>query len=142
MEIPGLDPHEPVLATAAASFRGSLATSLCGGSARTRAKRFDAWRKDAEAAGFPTAGTEMVLVLTPDRLVVCATSFWTERPTGTVGTIALEQVAQIGVHRRGPLHVLAVVLHPGALVEIETFRGGRLRRLARAIDDALRARGR
>ena len=49
-----------ILAVAAASFRGSLATTLVGGSARTRAKRFDAWRADAAAAGFPTAGTEML----------------------------------------------------------------------------------
>ena len=97
MDVPGLGTDEAVLAVAAASFRGSLATTLVGGSARTRAKRFDGWRADAAAAGFPTAGTEMLLVLTGDRLVVCATSFWTERPTGVVGDVDLAQIGRAHV---------------------------------------------
>lgn len=142
MHIPGLDPEEVVVAAAAASFRGSLATTAVGGSARTRAKRFDGWRRDAEAAGFPTAGTEMLLALTPTRLVVCATSFWTERPTDAVGSVDLGRIAQVGVHRRGLLRVLTLVLHPGAIVEVEAVRGGKLRHLATAVDAALRAQGR
>jgi hypothetical protein len=142
VDVPGVDPGEAVLATASASFRGSFATTLVGGSARTRARRFAEWRRDAEAAGFPTAGTEMLLALTPERLVVCATSFWTERPTDTVGAVDLARVDQIGIHRRGLIHVLTLVLRPGALVEVEAVRGGPLRRLAAAADDALRAQGR
>lgn len=142
MDLPDLEPDESVLAVAAASFRGSLATTLTGGSARTRAKRFEAWRAEAATAGFPTAGTEMFLAATPRRLVVCATSFWTERPTGSVGAVEIERIAQVGVHRQGLLHVLTVVLHPGALIEVEALRGSRLRALAASIDRSLRARGR
>ena len=142
MDIPGVDPDEEVLATAAASFRGSLATTISGGSARTRARRFTEWRREAETAGFPTAGTEMLLALTSRRLIVCATSFWTERPTDTVGAVDLARVDQVGIHRRGLLHVLTLVLRPGTLVEVEAVRGSRLRRLATAIDGALRAEGR
>ena len=139
--LPALDPHEDVLAWAAASFRGATAASGRGifavGSARTRLRAFDAWTEIARAAGFPTAGPDMMLGVTRTRLVVWQTSFFLGRPVAVAGTMPLERVAQVHAVRHGIVTGLAFVVADGTIIEVEAIRGRRLRRLAAAIRSVL-----
>ena len=82
-EHPGLEPDEELLVHTPASFRGAMATSISStialGPARKRLEAYNAWRMQADVAGFETAGPEMVLGLTDRRLVIWKTTFWFSR---------------------------------------------------------------
>lgn len=143
--LPALEPHEVVLASAAASFRGATAASGRGifavGSARTRLRAFDAWTEIARAAGFPTAGPDMMLGATATRLVVWRTSFFLGRAVEVAGTMPLARIAQVGAVRHGIVTGLAFVVADGTIVEVEAIRGRRLRRLAATIQTVLAPHG-
>jgi hypothetical protein len=65
-------------------------------SQRMRDRAYDAWRDAVEAAGFPTAGPEMIVALTNRRLLVFD-SGRTPSPRGLLGSCSL---ADIGI---GPI---------------------------------------
>lgn len=143
MRVPAieLEPGEEIRAQAHASFRGAAVTSAKAtfalGSAKMRHRRFDAWCTGVQAAGFPTAGPEMVLVVTTSRLLVCQPSFWTGRASEVAGSVALDRIAQVAVVRSLFVTAVAIAMTSGAFVEVEAIRGRRLRALARALDDAI-----
>ena len=133
---PAPDAPGGVRARTTASFRGAAAVSVRStfalGPARRRNEAFDRWRADAAAQGFPTAGPEMVLQLTDRDVRVFGTTFWAGRAGEPVGAIGLERIAAVGTDRRGAVTVLWFVLADGGVVEVESVRGGRLRRFAAA----------
>ncbi len=104
-----------------------------------RRRSFDAWRDAAEAVHFPTAGPEMVLVATSERLLVCQPSFWMGRAAKIAGSMPLDKIAEVVVVRAGLVTGCAIALTSGAFVEVEAMRGRRLRAFARALDEARRA---
>ena len=131
---PGLEPDERLLARAPASFRGATATSISStfalGSARKRLQAYNAWRVEADVAGFRTEGPEMVLGLTERRLVVWRTTFWFSRVAKVAGEVPLEKVHDIATVRHGMFTSLAIAFKDGQIVEVEAMRGRSLRRLA------------
>jgi hypothetical protein len=135
-----LEQGEELRAQAHASFRGAAATSARAtfalGSAKMRHRAFESWRDGADAAHFPIAGPEMVLVVTSDRLLVCKPSFWSGRAAEVAGAVPLEKIAEVVVVRAGLVTGCAIALTSGAFVQVEAVRGRRLRALARALDDA------
>ena len=139
-----LAPDETVLATANASFRGAASGSVRAGAAlgasRARHESFITWRDQATALGFPTAGQDMRLVLTKQRLIVCRTSFWLSRPVGVAGSLPLSEVAEVAVVRQPFLTGVALAIKLKGIVEIEAVRGRRLRRLARLMQEAITKR--
>jgi hypothetical protein len=142
-DLPGLESGEQLRAAARASFRGSTATSGRGavapGGARARAQAFDAWANAAEAAGFPTAGPDMVLGVTDTRLVVWRTSMLRGRPIEITNAMPLHRIAQVSAVRHGIVVGVAFVVG-GAIIEVEAVRGGPLRRLAREVEAAIAER--
>ena len=140
----GVEPDERVIATARASFRGAAAASARAtaamGSERTRQKSFEAWVKSAQSGGFPTAGPEMTLCLTDRRLIVCRQTFWMSRPAGAAGSIDLDRFIEVAIVRHGLVTSIALAIESVGLVEVEAFRGGPLRRLARALRAAIAER--
>jgi hypothetical protein len=132
-----LAPGETVLASTSASFRGAAAGSVrvssALGSSRFRHDRFLAWREQASAIGFPTANAEMRLVLTDQRLIVCRTSFWLNRPNGVAGSLPLADIAEVAIVRQGWLTTIAIAIKHRGIVELEALRGRPLRRVARLI---------
>lgn len=137
--LPGLEPDERVLARAPASFRGATVTSISStfalGSARKRLEAYQAWRMQADVAGFRTSGPEMVLGLTERRLVVWKTTFWFSRLAGITGEIPLTKVHDVAAVRHGLVTSFALAFKDGQIVEVEAMRGRRLRHLT----DAMRA---
>ena len=136
-ELPELEPGEVVRVYTPASFRGAAAVSSRStfslSSGRARLKHFGAWEEQARASGFPTAGPEMVLGLTDTHLIVWRTSFWSGRAVERMGEIALVDISDAVAVRHGMLTGLAFVLSNGAIIEVEAFRGRRLRELARLV---------
>jgi hypothetical protein len=126
------------------SFRGALgATSrstLSMAAGRSRMRAFDAWESNARAAGFPTAGPEMLLGVTNRRLVVWRTSFFLARPLDIADDVPLERIAGVSAMRHGLVTGVAFVMENGGIVEVEAMRGGPLRRLAREIAQAVAER--
>jgi hypothetical protein len=139
--LPGLEPDEQLLARSPASFRGATAASIRStfalSSGRRRLGAYHAWRLQAEAGGFTTAGPEMVLGLTDTRVVVWSTTFFLGRPSQIVGKIPLEQVHTVATVRHGAVTGLALALTSGQIVEVEAMRGRRLRRFAASLRDAI-----
>ena len=139
--LPGLEPAERLLAHAPASFRGATAASVRStfalGAARKRLNAYYDWREHADAAGFTTAGPDMVVGVTDQRLVVWETTFWLSRPGSIVGRVALPKIGEVATARHGLVTGLALAFTTGAIVEIEAMRGLRLHRLADAIRKAL-----
>ncbi|MGH8977078.1 MAG: hypothetical protein ACRDV7_03305 [Acidimicrobiia bacterium] len=140
----GLEPDEELRARARVSFRGALgATSrstLSMAAGRTRMRAFDAWESTARAAGFPTAGPEMLLGVTDRRLVVWRTSFFLARPLDIADDMPVERIVDVSAMRHGLVTGLAFVLETGAIVEVESMRNRRLQHLARAIAAAVAER--
>jgi hypothetical protein len=91
------------------------------------------WVRRAAAAGFPIAGPEMILGVTPERLLVWRPALLRGRPRRYAGAIALSRIHSAGVHRKVFATVLTLLLDQGRLVGVETLRGSRLRRFASAI---------
>src|SRR5947208_156779 len=122
------EPGEQLLAHARVSFRGAATSSTRAtfalGSARVRHNAFDEWRQGTDAAGFPSAGPEMVLAVTDRRLHVCYTTFWLSRPASSAGWIGVSRIHQIAVARQGLVTTLALVLDNGHIIEVEAMRGG------------------
>jgi hypothetical protein len=146
MGIPADDlvPGEELIAHARVSFRGAATTSTRAtfalGSARMRHKAFDQWRQGTDAAGFPSAGPEMVLAVTDRRLLVCYTTFWLSRPASASGALELKRIHETAVVRQGLVTTLAIVLDNGHIIEVEAMRGGAVRRIAAALDAARQRR--
>ena len=139
-----LAPDESVLATSNASFRGAAGGSVRAGAAlgasRARHESFITWRDQASRLGFPTAGQDMRLVLTNQRLIVCRTSFWLTRPVGVAGSLPLADVAEVAIVRQPMLTGVALAIKHKGIVELEAVRGRRLRRLARLMQEAIASR--
>jgi hypothetical protein len=139
--LPGIEPEERVLVRAPASFRGATITSISStfalGSARKRLETYNAWRMQADVAGFKTSGPEMVLGLTEHRLVVWKTTFWLSRLANIVGEIPLDKVHDVAVVRHGLVTSMAIAFKDGQIVEVEAMRGRRLRHLANTMRTAL-----
>jgi hypothetical protein len=139
-----LEPGERVLATARASFRGAAAATLRGtftlGSARHRNNNFDAWRSETAAVGFPTAKPEMVLCLTNQRLILCETSFWLNRPSGVAGALPLSDISDVAIARHGLVTGLALAITHRGLVQVEAMRGRQLRRFGKILEQAIAER--
>ena len=139
--VPELPPGEELRATTSASFRGAAAAStratFAFASQRMRDRAYDAWRDAVAAAGFPTAGPEMIVALTNRRLLVYHTSFWSGRPTTAGGSIDLDRVHTVAIKRHGMVVGLAFALTNGQIVELEAIRGWRIRRFAHAVTAAL-----
>ena len=142
--VPGLEPDEPLISRAPASFRGATAASIRStfalGSARARREAHDAWCSHAQAVGFPAAGPEMWLGLTESRLIVWSTTFVLSRPGTVKGVVPLADVAEVATARHGLVTGLAVALTSGQFIEVEAMRGRRLRRFATALREAVDAR--
>jgi len=138
---PGLEPDEPLIARAFASFRGAAAASLRStlalGAARRRLDAYYAWQAPAAIAGFNTVGPEIVVGLTDRALILWSTSFWFSRPLALTGRVALSDIHEVAVARHGIVTGFAVALKNGAVVEVEAIRGRRLRHLAAALRERL-----
>ncbi len=136
-----LEPGEELYGRTHVSFRGSGAVSVKAtfalGSARMRARAYDAWSTLARAAHFPEVGPEMVLHLTNRRIAVRKPSFWMGRSTNLGNDIELRDVAAVAVQRHGLVIGLAIAMKDGSIVEVETMRPRRLRAFARSIDELL-----
>jgi hypothetical protein len=119
------------------SFRGAATASTRAtfalGSARMRQKAYEDWRNAVEQAGFPTAGAEMVLALTDQRLFACRTTFWTSRPADVGGTMDVSRIHSVATSRHGMVTGLAFALTNGQVIEVEAMRGGAVRRFAHAV---------
>ncbi len=102
-----------------------------------RQRAYEDWRHAVEAAGFPTAGPEMVLAVTNQRLLVCRTTFVLSRPSTVEGAVELSRIADVATTRRGLVTGLAFALSNGQIIEGEAIGGPRLRRFAAAARDAL-----
>ena len=139
-----LAPDESVLATSNASFRGAAGGSLrvtsVLGSSRARHELFLVWRDQASAIGFPTAGEDMQIALTDQRLIVCKSSFWLSRPVGVAGSLPLDQVAEVAIVRQPFLTGIALAIKHKGIVQLEAVRGRRLRRLAHLLQDEIASR--
>jgi len=139
--LPGLEPDERVLVRAPASFRGATVTSISStfalGSARKRLEAYNAWRMQADVAGFRTSGPEMVLGLTEDRLVVWKTTFWFSRLDMITSEIPLASVHAVASVRHGLVTSLAIAMKDGQIVEVEAMRGRRLRQLGETMRAAI-----
>ena len=136
-----LEPGEELRATAHVSFRGAAGatarSTFALGSARMRHRIYEDWRHAVEQAGFPTAGPEMILAVTNQRLLACTKTFWMGRLAHVDDAIPLTQIADVGVERHGIVVALVFAMANGQLVEVETMRGRRLRRFAEAVRAAL-----
>jgi Bacterial PH domain len=136
-----LEAGEELRATTHASFRGAALTSVKAtaalGSARMRQKAYEDWRHAVEAAGFPTAGPEMVLAVTNRRVLVCRTTFMMGRPSTIEGSVDLRRISDVATTRQGLVTGLAFALINGQVVEVEAMRGSGLRRFAQAVREAL-----
>jgi hypothetical protein len=137
LKTPGLDSTEELLAAASVSFRGATVVSSRStftlGSAHARLRAYEAWEEAARAAGFPTAGPDVILGLTARRLVSWRTSFGLGRPVELAGDVELSRIAQVSTPRLGIVTGLAIVLSNGAIVEFEALRGRRVRRFGAAL---------
>ena len=133
-EHPGLEPDEELLVHTPASFRGAMSTSISStialGPARKRLEAYNAWRMEADRAGFKTAGPEMVLGLTDQRLVIWKTTFWFSRAADIAGEVAFSKLHDVAAVRHGFVTGLAFAFKDGQIVEVEAMRGRRLRHLA------------
>jgi len=136
-----LEPGEELRCTTHASFRGAAASSTRAtfalGSARMRQRAYEDWRHAVEAAGFHTAGPEMILGVTDRRIIVCKTTFFLSRAASIEGSLELGKLAEVAARRHGIVTGLAFALTNGQVVEVEAMRGARLRRFAHAVRDAL-----
>ena len=75
----------------------------------------------------------MRLVLTEQRLIVCQTSFWLNRPIGVAGALPVSEIAEVAVVRQGLLSTVAIAIKHRGIIELEALRGRPLRRLAHII---------
>jgi hypothetical protein len=136
-----LEPDEEFIASVPASFRGAAAASTRSmfalGSARMRQRIYEDWRHAVEKAGFPTAGPEMVLAVTNQRVVVFRTTFLANRPATVGGSIDLARIGDIATARHGIVTSLAFALNNGQVIEVEAMRRGRLERFAGHVRAAL-----
>jgi hypothetical protein len=105
-------------------------------------REYDLWREGAEAAGFPTAGPEMVVGLTERRLVVCHVTFWLSRPAEVEAGVPLDRIASVATARHGLLTGMAIAFTNGAVVEVEALLGRRLRRFADVVLETITPRRR
>jgi hypothetical protein len=105
-----------------------------------RQRAYEEWRDAAEAVGFPTAGPEMVVAVTNQRLLVCRTTFMMGRPSTIEGDVDLRRIAEVATTRHGAVTGLAFALLNGYIVEVEAMRGSRLRRFAESVREALGGR--
>ena len=94
---------------------------------------FARWAQTSSAVGFPIAGPEMVIGITPERLLVWRPSFVRNRPRRFAGAMALSEIRRAGIHRRVIATVLTLMFEDGTIVAVETFRASRLRELATSI---------
>jgi hypothetical protein len=137
-----LEPGETLLVITNASFRGAAAASVRStfamGSARLRQRSYEDWRHAVEIAGFPTAGPEMLLGLTEQRVVVCRATVIGRRPSRFIGSLPLERIAAIATERHGLVTGLAFALRNNQIVEVEAMRARRLRRFASELAERLR----
>ena len=128
------EPGETILATASASFRGAAAVSTRAtfalGSSRMRRRAFDAWFEGARQAGLRRVPPDMVVALTPRRLLFGHPTFWGRAPSAWWSDVGLERVGEIVAVRHGLVTGVAVAFNAGGVVEIEALRGRRLRHLA------------
>ena len=136
-----LDPNEELIASVPAGFRGAAAASTRSmfalGSARMRQRIYEDWRHAVEKAGFPTAGPEMVIAVTNQRVVVFHTTFFANRPAAIGGSIELARIGDVATSRHGIVTSLAFALTNGQIIEVEAMRGARLRRFAEHVRHAL-----
>jgi hypothetical protein len=136
-----LEAGEELRAVTPVSFRGAALASakatVALGSARMRQKAYEDWRHAVEAAGFPTAGPEMILAVTNQRLLVCRTTFMMNRPSTVEGSVDLRLIADVATTRQGLVTGLAFALRNGQVIEVEAMHGARVRRFAQAMRDAL-----
>ena len=94
---------------------------------------FSRWTQKAAAVGFPVAGPEMVIGVTPQRLLVWRPGLLRTRPKHFAGALPLSDIRRVGVHRRVVATVLTLLFEDGTIVAVETLRAGRLRGLAETI---------
>ena len=91
------------------------------------------WSRRSASAGFPIAGPEMVLGVTPERLLVWRPGPLRGRPKRFAGALPLSRIQSAGVHRRVFATVLTMLMDQGTIVGVESLRGSRLRAFAATI---------
>jgi hypothetical protein len=140
-ELLDLEPGEEVLAVARASFRGAAATSTRAtfalGSGRMRMKAFVTWYEAAQQSGFPQVPADMVVAVTPRRLLFGKPTFWGRPPRRYWSQIELDRIAEVAVVRHGIVTGVAFGFRHGAIVEVEALRGRALRNLVEVIEQHL-----
>jgi hypothetical protein len=94
---------------------------------------FALWAQRSAAVGFPIAGPEMILGVTPERLLVWRPAFVRSRPRRFAGAVALSRIQSAAVHRRVFASILTLLFEDGTIVGVETMRGSRLRTFAATI---------
>ncbi len=131
--ISGLEPDESLLITMTVTFRGALAATWRGwgmSSARTRIKHFAVWSDAAEQAKFPVSKPEMKIGVSDRRVLVWRPSFVAGRPTELVGAIPFDRLADVSVYRQGLAVSLTFLFTDGQIVEVESMRKRRMRKIA------------
>lgn len=136
-----LEPGEEIVMHVHAAFRGGAAASARGtfslGSARYRNAQHAAWLEHATAAGFPAAPADMIVAVTDRRLLIGRPNFWGGKPAHYVDDFPLPRIAKAITVRHGLVTSAAFALTNGHIVEIESMRGGRLRRFIDTINSRL-----
>ncbi len=96
-------------------------------------RAFSHWVDRAIAVEFPIAGPEMILGVTPERLLVWRPALLRSHPKRFAGAVELSRIRRAGVRRRVFTSVLAFLFEDGLLLGVETMRSARLRAFASAI---------
>jgi hypothetical protein len=99
----------------------------------TQRRSYLRWVRNANRAGFPVAGPEMVLGVSNERLLVWRTALIRARPKSFAGAVPLSSIQSAGVHRRVLSTVLTLLMEGGTIVTVETLHGRHLRAFAAAI---------
>jgi hypothetical protein len=136
----GLFDGEELLALLAVRFSAGMQTQLDTATTPTMYRpsvvqrhAYAHWARRSAAVGFPIAGPEMILGVTPERLLVWRPALLRSRPRRFAGAVPLARIQSAGVHRRVFSSVLTLLFEQGAIVGVETMRTSRLRELAAAI---------
>ena len=139
-----LEPGEELLATARASFRGAAAATTRAtfslGSGRMRMRAFDAWHDVAIVSGFPLVPPDMVIGVTPNRVLFGKPTFWGRNPSAYWSAVDLDRIAQVATVRHGFVTGVAFGFTHGAIVEVEAVRARPLRHVVEVIDTLLRSK--
>jgi hypothetical protein len=140
----GLEPDEPLLIVMTVTFRGALAASwrnLGLTATRTRLKHFAAWGEEARQSEFPVDKPEMKLGVTDRRVCIWRPSFMWGHATTMVGSFTFDRLADIAVYRRGLAVGLAFLFTDGKIVEVESMRKGRMRKIADMVRAGMEKKG-